>query len=314
MGQDTSTAEQARREGRTWPRAIALLVVTMTTSVLQPSVLLAVFFLLFFLVSPARSLQLYVAAALAVIVTASGPADGLWYVERGWAVLLGGWFAALAMTKPEWRFSSTALTAVLAAGATSAVLIALGGGWDALDWGVSDRVLGGIATFLDAAQVLRDGEALSPAMVTGFYEAAEAQIAVFPALTGIGSMAALGVAWWAYRGLAGEGSPTLGPVAQYRFNDHFVWVFIAGLFLLLTRWSEPLFRVGSNAVVFMGALYTLRGAGVVLFVSGGFSWFGYAMTVMGMIVMTPVVVGAALVIGLGDTWLNVRDRILQNKS
>jgi hypothetical protein len=78
--------------------------------------------------------------------------------------------------------------------------------------------------------------------------------------------------------------------------------------LLATTLSDPLDRVGSNAVAFMGALYALRGAAVFVFVSGGFSWFGYVMTALGLFLLTPVVLGAAMVIGIGDTWLDLRRR------
>jgi hypothetical protein len=45
-----------------------------------------------------------------------------------------------------------------------------------------------------------------------------------------------------------------------------------------------------------------------VFMSGGFSWIGYVIGAMVLALMAPVVLGAAMVIGLGDTWFNVRDR------
>jgi hypothetical protein len=58
----------------------------------------------------------------------------------------------------------------------------------------------------------------------------------------------------------------------------------------------------------MGALYALRGVGVVLFVSGGLSLFSYSMFALGFLFAAPVVVGFAVLIGMADTWLDLRAR------
>jgi hypothetical protein len=61
----------------------------------------------------------------------------------------------------------------------------------------------------------------------------------------------------------------------------------------------------------MGALYALRGAAVFLFVSGGMSVFGYLMLAVLLVLVTPVVLGMAALIGIGDTWLDLRTRAAQ---
>jgi hypothetical protein len=297
------------REGREWLRAAALFGIAATTSVFQPAVLIGVPFLLFVGMRGVRGTPMFVAGALAVLIAISGVRDGFWYVERAWAVIVAGWFLAFVVARPEWRFFTRAVGAVLSAGASVAVLISVrAGAWSALDWTITDRVRGGIATLVDSAAVLRGGEALSPAFVTAMYEMAESQLEIFPALTGMASIAGLGVAWWLYARLNRQTSDVIGPLRDFRFNDHYVWIFIGGVMLLATTLSDPLDRVGSNAVAFMGALYALRGAAVFVFVSGGFSWFGYVMTALGLFLLTPVVLGAAMVIGIGDTWLDLRRR------
>jgi hypothetical protein len=170
-------------------------------------------------------------------------------------------------------------------------------------------VRAGIDTTVLAMSSLRGGEALSPALTTALYDMADAQAAVSPALIGLGSLAALGVAWWARTRLVDEGDQGLGPLRSFRFNDQLVWVFVAGLLLLVVQWGDSLARVGSNAVVFMGALYALRGAAVFVFVSGGLSLFGYVTFVVGLVLAAPILLGMAMVIGIGDTWLDIRSRI-----
>jgi hypothetical protein len=61
-------------------------------------------------------------------------------------------------------------------------------------------------------------------------------------------------------------------------------------------------------VVFMGALYALRGVAVVLFLAGGVSLLGGIFLALGLLLVAPVLMTGAFVIGLGDTWLDLRAR------
>ena len=62
-------------------------------------------------------------------------------------------------------------------------------------------------------------------------------------------------------------------------------------------------------MVFMGALYALRGSAVFMFISGGLSVFGYVMLAIALVLAAPVVLGVAMVVGIGDTWFDVRARL-----
>ena len=66
--------------------------------------------------------------------------------------------------------------------------------------------------------------------------------------------------------------------------------------------------IGANAVVFMGALYALRGAGVFLAVTGGGSFFGWLLLAVGFLILAPFMIMGAAFIGLGDTWFDLRGR------
>ena len=150
---------------------------------------------------------------------------------------------------------------------------------------------------------------MTPALAIALERTARAQADLFPALMAIASMSGAAVAWWLYARLGGEGDQAIGPIRNFRFNDHLVWLLIGGLFLVVTRWGDALARVGSNAVVFMGALYALRGSAVFMFISGGLSVFGYVLLAFALVLAAPVVVGAALIVGIGDTWFDVRARL-----
>jgi hypothetical protein len=288
------------------------MAIAMAAAVVQASVLVAVPFLILALVLGWRPLGVFLACLVGVAVVTYGvpPREALWYVERGWAVLVGGVFAALTLHKPDAHFSGRALAAVAGAAAVAAGVLAIRtGSWSTVEWAVEQRISQGLGTALEALRALRGGEALPPALVTAVHETVRTQAKVFPALLGLSSMAALGVAWWAYVRLASGSDRGVGPLRDFRFNDHLVWVLIGGLVLLVTPWEDVLARVGANAVVFMGALYALRGAAVILFLSGGLSLFGYVMLVFGLVFLPPLVLTGAMVIGIGDTWLDVRRRL-----
>jgi hypothetical protein len=265
--------------------------------------------LLLLLLRRHRGGAIFAVAVLATLVLIAGGRDGVWFAERAWSLVVAGGFVALTLSVPEWRWSSRAIASVLAAFVIGAVyFLVRGGAWGALDWTISSGVMVSVTTTLDALALLRDGQPMSPTFVATMYEMAEAQASVFPALLGIASMAALGVAWWVTGRLAGAADQEIGPAASFRFNDHLVWIMIGGLVLVVARWGDAVSRIGANAVVFMGALYALRGAGVVMFLSGGLSVAAYVLLALGLLLAAPAVLGAAILIGIGDTWLDIRSR------
>jgi hypothetical protein len=87
---------------------------------------------------------------------------------------------------------------------------------------------------------------------------------VAPALLGLESLAALALAWSLYHrvGRARVGLP-LGPLAGFRFNDQLVWGAAVGATLVVVPSARGPPAVGINLLVFFGALYALRGLGVL---------------------------------------------------
>ena len=144
-------------------------------------------------------------------------------------------------------------------------------------------------------------------------------VAVFPAILALQSLAALALAWGTYHRLARTRlGPPLRPLREFRFNDQLVWGLIVGLTIMLLPTLRPLHGVGKNLLVFFGALYALRGFGVL-------SWFmkpgtfGIALAVGFVLLLAPVLNAfvalaflmlcvASLALGLGDTWADWRSR------
>lgn len=306
----------ARPEPRAWPKALALFGVVLVTSIfVHPGVVIGVPLALLLAARGFGNLLATTVVALVILIVAggrNGPADGLWYAERAWAVLLGGWFLALTLLAPAWRLTSRALAAAGGAAAVAAGIFAVrAGSWGALDGAVTRSMQAEIDVMMNALSLLGGGAASSPEVLEAAQSVAAAQMSVFPALLGIESLAALAVAWWARSRLLGERDSGLGPLRDFRFNDHLLWLLVGGLSLLLLSQSEALTRVGSNAVFFMGALYALRGAAVYLFVSGGVSFFGSLVIAILMVLVPAVLFGTAALIGIGDTWLDIRARIAE---
>ena len=83
----------------------ALLVLT---SLVPASMLVAVPLLILFALSGIRSGGLIITTVVAMFIVLAGQRDPLWYAERGWAVMLGGCFAAVTLLAPWWRLTSRA--------------------------------------------------------------------------------------------------------------------------------------------------------------------------------------------------------------
>lgn len=286
---------------------MGLVGATATFAVTSPLVLLAVpfGFLVFFM--PERRLLAVVLAVTGAFLVAGGePSSGLWYFERGWAILLGGCFLALTLRWPAGGFISRGLGAVLGAFLFMGLLLGVRPGeWAVVDWVLRSRMEDAVAAFIQAARVSLGPEVVTAAMEASALEVIAFQGFVFPALHGLASLSALGAAWWLFKRLTGDGLGGIGRLRDFRFNDQFIWVFILGIVALLVS-SGAVARAGVNAVFFMGALYALRGAAVVLFFTGGMSFFGAALLALGFLIVAPFVVMGAIVIGLGDTWFDLR--------
>ena len=295
---------------RTWPRAAALLVVTLMFSVSSAGVLVAVPFLALTMVLGVRRLPAAIAAMLAVFVAVGVPAHGgVWYLERGWTVVLAGCFLVLTMRWPRSRVFPRAFTAVVSTAALVGLLVVLRpGSWSMANWLITEGMMRTVSLIAQMSMAVDSELSLSTAQLNTLFEWAAQHGRLFPALLGLSSLSGLAVAWWAYVRLSAGSGRGLGPLREFRFNDHLVWLLLTGLGLIVFGAGEGWTRAGSNAVVFMGGLYAMRGAAVLLFLNGGVTGFGFIFLAVGMLFLAPVLVMSALVVGVGDTWLDLRSK------
>ncbi|MEX2177653.1 MAG: DUF2232 domain-containing protein, partial [Gemmatimonadaceae bacterium] len=142
---------------------------------------------------------------------------------------------------------------------------------------------------------------------------------LYPSMLALQSLVALALAWSVYHRLArARLGPPLGQLRDFRFNDQLVWGLIVGLTIVFLPNLASVRAVGRNLLFFFGALYALRGLGVL-------SWFmapgalAITATVGFAMLWWPVLnaiaaIGflflaiAAFGLGLGDTWADWRSR------
>ena len=144
-------------------------------------------------------------------------------------------------------------------------------------------------------------------------------VGLYPSILALESLMALALAWTTYHRLGrARLGPPLAPLRDFRFNDQLVWGLIVGLTIVFVPTLSAFGGVGRNLLVFFGALYAVRGLGVL-------SWFlapgalavsavvGFAMLwapVLNAVAAAgfTLLALAAFGLGLGDTWADWRSR------
>ena len=264
--------------------------------------------------------------ALAVWITAGVPADSGGYADlaRGWGLLVAGSFGLLSLFGTGRTFFPRALAAI---GLATAVALAL--------------ALAGFVPFEAARQALaaeystRNAEVMTvlrqwvsqhgdewsgvlrrfPA-AGGLVEDNEAMLGsisrvamlIFPALLALESLAALALAWALYHRLSRVrlGAP-LAPLREFKFNDQLVWGLVVGAAVVLLPTLVALRGAGLNLLVFFGALYALRGLGVLVWLLAPHGGAIVAACILGVLVW-PLFTALTVGLGLGDTWRDWRSR------
>ena len=283
-------------------------VVTLAFAITHPLMLVGVPLMILLVSFGPRNVAAALAVGTVLALTVLGTRGDLWWFERGWPLLLGGSFVWIYSWRRGWTFSAQALTAVAVAAVLTALVVLVSPRiWLELDAVMTARSTQAMQT---AAGLF--GEGMDDRVRTLMSRVVTLQVALFPAVLGVSSLGALGFAVSVRGWLAQEEKSPIGPLTGFRFNDHLIWIMLAGLVLVLAPVGQIAERVGSNAVFFMSALYVLRGLAVVFTLFEGISILAGVIGGLVALVLTPILVmllAATLALGLGDTWLNVRERI-----
>jgi hypothetical protein len=297
-----------------WLTPAGLTVVAAMLSVVNPGVLLLVPLGLLLLALPPRRPGLMVIAAFLLFVGLTGRSgDTLWWFGRGWALILGAWFVVILAVMPGERFVDRGLAAVIGALVTAAASFLLTrGNWQAFDWSVAKRLRDSASAAAAQFQPTLASKEWGPEALSAMTRAADLQAVIYPAQLALASLAALAVCWWLWRRLTVQESRPLQALREFRFRDELIWLTVVGIILIVSPVNADATRAGTNLATFMGALYALRGLGIMISLFGTPGPLGVALAVLVMLFLFPVVAGATVVLGLSDTWLDWRARASRN--
>jgi len=247
------------------------------------------------------SLALGVAAIVALLAgTVADPSAGAaqW---RAWGLLIGGGFVvATALGRDQGLFIRALVGVVIAA----AVVAVAGVVRPEILTNLDGRIISQYNQFFFLVEFglgeVESAQGVVAAMRT-------VTVAVYPALVGLASMGALCIASYVATRMEGV-EAALAPLRGFRFGDHFAWWMVVGLVLLVVPAGGWAMRLGGNIVMFMGGLYAFRGLAVLAWLGTTVVTSGWwiAVWMVAAILFYPVTLGTALVMGLTDTWLDLR--------
>lgn len=296
---------------RGWAAVFGLAVLAAVFSVVHPAVLIFVPFAVLLLALPPRRPLTVVMGVLIVALFFFGEQrqGPLWYMERGWVLMLSAWFVAAVVALPRSGFLARGLTAVFATAASVALLLTLGeGSFGRADEVISQRLTSGAQQVVAAWRSGPAGSRLGQEFSDTVSRAVELQAVLFPALLALASLCGLAVAWWAHRRLAAREPQPLAPLREFRFHDGMIWLLIVAMLLLLLPLDGFATRAGSNLLAFMAALYALRGLAVLLVIGGAPGPLALVLGGVLLLLLYPIVVATTFFVGLTDTWLDIRTR------
>lgn len=268
-----------------------------------------------------------VALALAIWSVADAVRGGVSsdVLAAAWSTLAGGCLGLSLMASRSSRFLGKGVVAVLSALIVSALLVVVTPSGPAAFDRTVDAVLEvrGNADLnnwhVARSQMTRASTTRADSATTVVMDRFEQSLAglprlarlVLPSMLALQTLVAMALAWSLFHRISRTRlGDDLARLRDFRFNDHWIWSVIVGLVLALLPALESLRPLGVNLLMFFGALYAMRGAGVLAwFLRPGRTLLGLMLGVALLLLLRD---GAAIVlglVGLGDTWADWRRRI-----
>lgn len=310
----SAPAPVSRRSG--WGVTVALALLTAALSTISPTLLVFVPLAFLLIAVPPRRAWLIAVGLALLAATFVGDAGGtIWWFGRGWALILSAWFVVAVALLPRLGFTMRAILAVGGAAASAALLFLLNPrGWQSVDFTVSQELRNSAADLRAFWTARLSQETWAADMSSAVDRFAEWQANAYPAMLAVASLTGLALAWWLWRRLAARDPRPLGRLRDFRFSDHLVWVAVAGVLLVVLPFGAAFTRAGANLLAFMGALYAVRGFAVLLSLYGTPGVLGGVFAAFVFLLLYPIVMVTTLMVGLTDTWLDLRTRQKNEKS
>jgi hypothetical protein len=262
---------------------------------------------------------IWIALSIWMLVQPAGP-RGTQYdqMTRGWAILLAASFGLVSLWSTTMAFFSRALIAVaLAVGIGFLIALSSPSGIARFQHAADEELTRRVNTTIQKVEEGRNTPewkelAARASVLDTWNDDSEAMMRRFPAqaasllpaLLALESLAVLALGWGVYRRLTPvQIGPPLSPLTEFTFNDQLVWGLAVGATLCLLPAFVEGRSAGFNLLLFFGALYLIRGIGVLAWIARGRYVY---LVILGIIPQVFVIVTLAL--GLGDTWLDLRKR------
>ncbi len=230
---------------------------------------------------------------------------------RAGAVFLAGTFLALTVWRPSALFSRAMSATVIAAGALALWMWQL-----ELSWGEVQRSLEQNLWTYNRDLMLRLGEAArggagGEGLMIEMSSMVHTVGSFYPAFLALASLGGLRLAWTWYHRIAGHPLGSAPPkFAAFRFNDQLVWGWVIGLALSLLPLSPNGKLIGGNLLLVWAVLYAVRGLAIFSAGSGRLPFpIVLTISVVAMFLLPFVMAGLTL-LGLADTWLDFRRRLV----
>ncbi len=223
-------------------------------------------------------------------------------------VLFTGGFVAMAATGRGTAMTQALWAAAAAVLGTAVLSMALGMSWSQLELAFSHK---GWASYRALAAQFALTAPASPgakALLERFAAGVEPAAALTPAVAVVMALAgaALARAW--HPRIAARGKAPRA-FRSFELSDHLVWGVIAGLGIVLLDRGPAATTLAWNGLAVLGVLYALQGTAVlwaVVFAPGRRTMV--LMAALAAAVLLPVALGAMILVGIADTWLDFRRR------
>jgi hypothetical protein len=298
-----------------WSVPITLAALTAGFSVLNPALLIVVPLAFMLVAMPIRRpLSIVIGVALLASTFTGSAGDALWWYGRGWSLVLSAWFLLALTLMPAATLMSRALAAIAGAVSSVALLfVANRRGWEQLDKAVGSQLRDSASAVVSFWSTRVQGKSWAEDLNSAIYRFTDFQANTYPAMIGIASLTGLAAAWWFWRRLSARDRTPFGRLRDFRFRDELVWVAVLGAALMALPLQAPATRAGLNLLVFMGALYVVRGVAVMVSLFGSPGVMGMLFGALLVLMLYPIVMATTLMVGLSDTWLDLRARRLMRQ-
>ncbi len=243
-------------------------------------------------------------------------------LAAGWILLLVTTFGIVSLTVPKLPFFNRSLSTLgIAMGIATMIMVAKPNGVDHVRYAMereferrTEQTLNwfhGVTSSYEWRQAVKDRPALDNMAKESAAQLAEIPrraASLIPFLIAIESLLALTLAWALYHRLTDAPiGPAFGAIKDFRFNDQLVWGLAVGATIFFLEPFQDGKTIGLNLLLFFGAIYLLRGVGVLAWAARG---RGIAIGLVILTAIVPLLVCAlALGVGVGDTWMDWRKRV-----